>query len=94
MELSVSNIGWDISDDKKVLSLLKKYKIKNIDIAPTKYFKNPSKTTFKDISKVKRWWNNEGIKIFGMQSLMFGTKFHMRIGYFALCACIVVNNVS
>ena len=73
MKLSVSNIGWNISDDKKVSSLLKKYKIKNIDIAPTKYFKDPSKTTFKDISKVKEWWNNEGIKIFGMQSLMFGT---------------------
>ena len=51
-DLSVSNIGWNICDDDKVLKYLK-YHISAIDIAPTKYFEDISKTNEKDILKVK-----------------------------------------
>ena len=72
MNLSVSNIGWNVCDDHKVLKLLKEYRINAIDIAPTLYFKDISKTTLKDILRVKEWWLNRGIKIVGMQALMYG----------------------
>tara|TARA_S200000501_G_C20868900_1_gene763342 strand:- start:2665 stop:3474 length:810 start_codon:yes stop_codon:yes gene_type:complete len=74
MKLSVSNIGWNITDDEKVLNLLKKYNIKAIDIAPTKYFKNSSITNPKKVLKIKKWWSDKGVKIIGMQALMYGTK--------------------
>lgn len=74
MRVSVSNLAWDIAEDRQVVSLLKEYKIDAIDIAPGKYFPVPADATTDEILAVKHWWHEEGIDIIGMQSLLFGTK--------------------
>lgn len=73
MRLSISNIAWDVVEDKEVLSLLKRYKIDAIDIAPGKYFPDIIRTTDSEISRVRDWWLSQGIDIVGMQALLFGT---------------------
>ncbi|MCW8327455.1 sugar phosphate isomerase/epimerase [Photobacterium sp. SDRW27] len=74
MNISISNIAWDKRNDDEVSSILKKYDLKHIDIAPTKYFPSPSMSTDSDIFSVKEYWDKQGISIIGMQSLLFGTQ--------------------
>ena len=73
MRVGISNIAWDTQDDGAVSELLGRYGIKHIDIAPGKYFENPVSAREHEILKVKRWWNEQGISLYGMQSLLFGT---------------------
>jgi D-psicose/D-tagatose/L-ribulose 3-epimerase len=73
MRLSISNIAWDVVEDKQVLSLLKRYNVDAIDIAPGKYFSDIIKTTDSEITRIKDCWLSQGIDIVGMQALLFGT---------------------
>lgn len=74
MNVSISNIAWDIINDIKVSEILACNNISYIDIAPGKYFSNPNKVSTKEIVKIKSFWIEHGIKIAGMQGLLFGTK--------------------
>lgn len=73
MRIAISNIAWDTADDEQVSSLLKKYKIDAIDIAPGKYFPEPGRASSEEISRVRDWWESRGFEITGMQALLFGT---------------------
>jgi len=73
MRLAISNIAWDVCEDEAVARLLAQYGIDAIDIAPGKYFPDPSKASDKDIERVKQWWGDRGIEVTGMQALLFGT---------------------
>lgn len=73
MRLAISNIAWDIAEDEAVASLLKKYEVDAIDIAPGKYFPMPALASNSDIQRVEDWWASRGIEITGMQALLFGT---------------------
>jgi sugar phosphate isomerase/epimerase len=72
MRLAVSNIAWDVAEDESVAALLKTYRVDAIDVAPGKYFPAPADATRDDIAKVRDWWSDRGIKITGMQALLFG----------------------
>lgn len=73
MRLAISNIAWDAAEDDAVASLLHRYGIDAIDIAPGKYFPEPAKALDEDIARVRNWWRDRGVEIFGMQALLFGT---------------------
>jgi sugar phosphate isomerase/epimerase len=73
MRVAISNIAWDISSDEEVAALLARYDVDAIDIAPGKYFPEPKKATDSDIKAVKLWWQEKGVSLTGMQSLLFGT---------------------
>lgn len=74
MNISISNIAWDIKDDDAVCSLLQRHQIRAIDIAPGKYFPDPKTASDKDILAVRSYWESQGISLVGMQSLLFGTQ--------------------
>jgi D-psicose/D-tagatose/L-ribulose 3-epimerase len=73
MNISVSNIAWEVTDDYRALEILNEFNISTIDIAPTKYFIEPLKARESEIIKVRDFWNSRNISIYGMQSLLFGT---------------------
>jgi sugar phosphate isomerase/epimerase len=73
MRLAVSNIAWDVQEDLVVADLLGKFGIDAIDIAPGKYFPDPSNANDREIAHIRRWWTDHGIEITGMQALLFGT---------------------
>ena len=73
MRIAISNIAWDVKEDEAVVSLLHRYAIDAIDIAPGKYFPDPINTSDEEILGVKDWWLKRGIEITGMQALFFGT---------------------
>lgn len=72
--ISISNIAWETSLDQDVSTLLNDCEISYIDIAPPKYFKNPSDVHVSEIIKVKNYWLERGIEPIGMQALLFGTQ--------------------
>jgi D-psicose/D-tagatose/L-ribulose 3-epimerase len=73
MRLAISNIAWEPAEDDAIASLLQRYGIDAIDIAPGKYFPDPAKALDHDIARVRNWWRDRGIEVFGMQALLFGT---------------------
>ena len=73
MRLAISNIAWDTAEDEAIATLLQRFAVDAIDIAPGKYFPEPAKAETEDIAQVKDWWAARGIEITGMQSLLFGT---------------------
>ena len=73
MRLAISNIAWDVEEDYSIAKLLVRNDIDAIDIAPGKYFPDPTNATQSDILEVKKWWENHNIEITGMQALLFGT---------------------
>ena len=73
MNLSISNIAWNISEDENVSKILNKYNVNYIDIIPVKYFPE-KKITKKKILKIKNYWLKKKIKISSLQSLLYNTK--------------------
>lgn len=73
MRLALSNIAWDVSHDDAVAQLLTQFGIDAIDVAPGKYFPDPSNASEADITRVRQWWAGRGFEITGMQALLFGT---------------------
>lgn len=72
MKLAISNLSWDKSEDEKVLKFLKKYKIKGIEVAPSKIWLSPIKVSEKKILEYKKFWSDNGIEIVATTSLLFG----------------------
>ena len=73
MRLAISNIAWDAADDEAVAKLLRRYRVDAIDVAPGKYFPANAPAASADVERVRRWWQERGIEITGMQALLFGT---------------------
>ena len=73
MRLAISNIAWDAVEDQAIATLLQRFSVDAIDVAPGKYFPEPGRATDEDIARVKNWWTERGIEITGMQALLFGT---------------------
>lgn len=71
--LSISNIAWDVALDGQVAELLQEMGVAAIDIAPGKYFPNIAEAAETEIEAVRRTWEQRGIRIVGMQALLFGT---------------------
>lgn len=72
MQLSISNIAWNVDQDVAVADLLERHGVKAIDVAPTKYFPNIAVAMPNEVAKVRDFWNRRGIEIIGGQSLFFG----------------------
>ena len=74
MRLSISNIAWEREHDNDVAKFLNDNKVDAIDIAPGKYFDCDMNPTIGEVLGVRKFWEQHGIELVGMQSLLFGTK--------------------
>ena len=74
MQVSISNIAWEKDEEPEIAELLQRLGVTAVDVAPSKYFQNMSSASDSDISNVRHWWNERGISVYGMQSLLYGTK--------------------
>lgn len=72
MNLAISNIAWDASEEAAIAQCLEKLDVAFVEIAPTKVFSDPLNTTTVDRSQYIDFWERHGIKIVAFQSLLFG----------------------
>jgi sugar phosphate isomerase/epimerase len=72
MRLAVSNVAWDAGEDDAVLAIMKRYAVSGLEVAPTKIWNQPSSVTEKTATAYRRGWEERGIEIVAMQSLLFG----------------------
>lgn len=73
MKLAISNIAWDSSENLAIYSLMKKYRIEGLEIAPTKFFpKDPYLQDKIILSNLKKEIEEKELKIASMQSILFG----------------------
>ena len=45
MQLGISNIAWDVSEDAPIADMLVRHQVSSIDIAPGKYFQDVETAT-------------------------------------------------
>lgn len=73
MKLAISNIAWDKSENEIIYSMLKKYKIYGLEIAPTKFFeKDPYFQNKISLQNLKKEISLQSLDIVSMQSILFG----------------------
>lgn len=73
MKLSVSNIGWNLENNEKILRELNKKKYDAIEIAPTILIKDNPYDKLEDAKEiVDRIKNNYNLEISSMQSIWYG----------------------
>ena len=72
MKLSISNIAWEIHEDKDIFELIQKYEFEGIELAPPKIFKDSANVSEKEIRDYLSYIRMYGFKFPAMQSLLFG----------------------
>jgi sugar phosphate isomerase/epimerase len=72
MRLAVSNIAWGPREDGAVAELLRRHGVGGVEIAPTKWRERPLDTTSSEIAAYRRYWEDSGLPIVSLQSLLFG----------------------
>jgi D-psicose/D-tagatose/L-ribulose 3-epimerase len=72
MQLSVSNIAWGDADEAAVTELLPACGFSAVDIASTRYWRLPQEADSAARQALRDRWQAAGIRIHGMQSLVYG----------------------
>lgn len=72
MKLSISNIAWLPEENDDIIEVLNRLCIAGVEVAPTLLFEHPADRTDVEIEEVRQSWNNNGIQIIALQSLLFG----------------------
>tara|TARA_B100000945_G_scaffold236611_1_gene192652 strand:- start:207 stop:1019 length:813 start_codon:yes stop_codon:yes gene_type:complete len=71
VKLSVSNIAWDIIDEKYIFKELSKYNVLGIEVAPTKIWPEWSGANLKNAKKYKEKLYDYGLSIPALQSILY-----------------------
>ncbi len=74
MQLCISTIAWRPDEDEQVAQLLYAKGIKAIEVAPGKIGPDPSTLSEAEIKQYRMFWEDRGISLVAMQSLLFGTQ--------------------
>jgi D-psicose/D-tagatose/L-ribulose 3-epimerase len=72
MKIAISNIAWAHDADATVAAMMADRGIKGLEIAPTVVWPDPAKVSRSEALAYRRWWEDRGIEIVAMQSLLYG----------------------
>ena len=72
MNISISNIAWKNDEEAAVAAFLQEAGIAGVDVAYTKFWPSPTDATPADLQNYRAFWEQHGIQIIGMQSLIYG----------------------
>lgn len=71
MELTVSNIAWTNEEEPEIANALADMGVRNIEIAPTKKWQDPTVTVVAELVEYKNWWNSYDMDVVAFQSMLF-----------------------
>jgi sugar phosphate isomerase/epimerase len=72
LRLAASNIAWMPEQDDAIADLLVAEGVSGVEIAPTKWRERPLNASAIDVAAYRRAWEDRGLRIVSMQSLLFG----------------------
>lgn len=72
MNVTISNLAWNVVEDDAVAGILNRCKISQVELAPTKIWPKPLLATKEELLSYRKFWNAKGIGIVALQSLLFG----------------------
>jgi len=71
-KLAISNIAWDPLDDAAAAELMRAEGFTGLEIAPTVRWSSPMEVPDHDVDAYRAWWEERGIRVVALQSLLFG----------------------
>jgi sugar phosphate isomerase/epimerase len=71
MRLSISNIAWLPDEEKAIAALLRDEGVRDVEVAPTRIADDPRSLSRTALRDYRAFWNDHGISIRAMQSLLF-----------------------
>jgi sugar phosphate isomerase/epimerase len=72
LKLAISNIAWELSEEDEILGILESLEIHGLEVAPTKIWKDPLKTSDAQIDSYRLRVNSKTVRIVSAQALLFG----------------------
>jgi len=72
MKIAISNIAWDMSEQDAIKRLMLERNVRGVEIAPTKVWNDPRTVSAEEMRSYRRYWEDSGIDIIALQSLLFG----------------------
>lgn len=72
MKLAISNIAWKEEEDPQVIEIMRDLGISALEVAPTRFWEEPLEASAEEVLKVRRFWEEQEIRIVAMQALLFG----------------------
>lgn len=70
--LAVSNIAWEPHENDVIAELLRREGVTGVEIAPTKWRERPFDASPGDSALYRRSWEDRGLRVVSLQSLLFG----------------------
>lgn len=71
MNLAVSSIAWTNEEESAIADKLVELGVEYVEIAPTKFWSDPTTTTEEDAKIYTKWWADRGIQVSAFQSMLF-----------------------
>lgn len=71
MKLAVSSIAWTNEEETAIAEKLQELGVRNVEIAPTKLWDDPTKTTVEQAKEYVDWWAQYDIAVSAFQSMLF-----------------------
>lgn len=71
MELAVSSIAWTNEEEAAIAEKLLELGVKHVEIAPTKLWQDPTRTSLEQATEYINWWAQYGITVSAFQSMLF-----------------------
>jgi sugar phosphate isomerase/epimerase len=72
LKLAISNIAWARDHDGTVATLMRRYGVSGVEIAPTTLWREPLAAPDGEVRAVRDWWGQRGMSIVALQALLFG----------------------
>ena len=72
MNIAISNIAWDPTEEAGAAQIMQNLQIRGVEIAPTKTWDAPQLASKESILNYGKYWSDQNVKIVAMQSLLFG----------------------
>ncbi len=72
MKYAISNIAWQKEEDEQIYKIMERFGFTGLEIAPSRIWEAPLKTTKEEVRRFKEEMHNRGISIVSLQALHFG----------------------
>jgi D-psicose/D-tagatose/L-ribulose 3-epimerase len=70
--LAISNIAWEPDEDDAIADVLRRAGVTGVELAPTKWRERPFEASAADVAAYRRSWEDRGLRVVSLQSLLFG----------------------